>query len=170
MPLTKIQKKKVVESISDSLIKNKVFLFTYFSKISVEKIRQLRKDLKSKGMFFKVIKKSLLETALKKANIDTTGLDFGVSSGSMGVAFSQEDQLSPSKIVYTFSKAKENELFKVIGGIFDKQVLGVDKIMLLAKVNSKEDLLGNLVRQFQAPVSQLVYAVKAIADKRQQSA
>lgn len=168
MPLTRKQKEGIVGGISDALENNNVYLFAYFSKISVEKVRELRKNLKEKGASFKVIKKSLLETALKKAKVDTTGIDFGSSSGSLGVIFSKDDQLSPSKIIYTFSRAKENETFKVLGGVFDKQVLGIDKIMLLAKVNSKEDLLGNLLRQFQAPVSKLVYAVKAIADKKQQ--
>lgn len=170
MPLTKVQKDEVVGEISNALTENKVYLFTYFSKVSVEKIRELRKDLKAKGISFKVIKKTLLETALKKANVNVEGIDFGLSSGSMGVAFSKDDQLSSSKIIYTFSRSKENEFFKILGGVFDKQALGLDKIMLLAKVNSKEDLLGNLLRQFQAPVSKLVYAVKAIADKKQQSA
>ena len=154
MPLTRKQKEVIVEDVSDKLSENKVFIFTYFSKISVEKIRELRKNLKEKGIGYKVIKKSLLKTALAKAKIDAAGIDIKEGSGSVGVAFSKDDQLSPAKIVYSFS-------------IFDKQMLGIDKIALLAKVNSREDLLAGLLRQFQAPISKLVYALQAIADKKQ---
>ena len=167
MPLTRKQKEVIVEDVSDKLSENKVFIFTYFSKISVEKIRELRKNLKEKGIGYKVIKKSLLKTALAKAKIDAAGIDIKEGSGSVGVAFSKDDQLSPAKIVYSFSKAKDNETFKVLGGIFDKQMLGIDKIALLAKVNSREDLLAGLLRQFQAPISKLVYALQAIAYKKQ---
>ncbi len=166
MPLTKKQKGVIVENISDTLSENKVFIYTYFSKISVEKIRALRKNLKEKGIGYKIIKKSLLKTALGKAKIDMGDIDVKQGQGAVGVAFAKDDQLSPAKIIYSFSKVKDNETFKVLGGIFDKQAIGIEKIAQLAKVNSREDLLAGFLRQINAPLSKLVYAVQAIADKK----
>ncbi len=167
MPLTKKQKEDVVENISSKLLHNAVFVFTHFSKVSVEKIRDLRKNLKAKNVEYKIIKKSLLQAALKKASISIDGIDFKSSQGALGVAFSKDDQLNPAKITYLFSKAKDNELFKVLGGMFHKEILGVEKIALLAKVNSREDVLAGLLRQLKAPVSKLVYVLQAIADRKQ---
>lgn len=169
MPFTKAKKETIVKSAVDKLSQSSMLLFTHFSKISVEKMRELRKNLKSAGADFKVVKKSLLGKALEKAKVDATGIDLKKAQGTVGVVFGTEDQLAPTRTVYMFSRAKENESFKLLGGIFDGKLVAKDKLALLAKVSSRNDLIGGLLRQFNAPLSKLVYVVKAIADSKNKS-
>lgn len=166
MPLTKKQKEKIVKDVADKLSKNNVLLLTSFSKISVEKLKQLRKDLKVKGIDYKVIKKRLLGVAFEKAKIDVSGIDMKSAPEAWGVVFASEDQIAPVRTVHMFAKAKENESFKVIGGVFDGSVVSAERMVPLAKISSREELYARFLYQLNAPFSQLVYAVKAIGDKK----
>lgn len=166
MPLTKKQKEAIVKDVADKLSKNNVLLLTSFSKISVEKLKQLRKDLKAKGIDYKVIKKRLLGVAFEKAKIDASGVDMKSAPEAFGVVFASGDQIAPVRTVSVFAKAKENETFKVVGGLFDGAFISTERMTPLAKVSSREELYSRLLGQLNAPLSKLVYAVKAIGDKK----
>lgn len=166
MPLTKKQKETIVEDIVNRLSKNGVLLLTTFSKISVEKIKQLRKDLKGNGIDYKVIKKSLLDVAFKKAKIDTSMIDMKNAPETMGVVFGNQDQIAPVRSAYTFAKVKENATFTIIGGMIQGNFVSAEAMAPLARVSSMEELYARLLGQLQAPLSKLVYAVKAIGDKK----
>lgn len=166
MSLTRKQKETVVESVADKLQKSKVLLFASFSKISVEKLKQLRKDLRVNGIDFQVVKKSLLRVALEKAKIDASAGDMKKIPEACGVVFGTDDQISPVRTVYTFARPKENESFKIIGGILDNAFVAPERMAPLAKVSTKEELYARLLGQLQAPLSKLVYAIKAVGESK----
>jgi len=166
MSLTKKQKETIVKDVADKLSKNNILLLASFSKISVEKIKQLRKDLKAKGIDFKVIKKRLLGVAFEKAKIDTSAIDMKNAPEACGVVFASGDQIAPVRTVHMFARVKENESFKVLGGLFDGNFISMERLAHLAKVSSREELYSRLLGQLNAPLSKLVYAVKAIGDKK----
>lgn len=166
MSLTKEQKETIVKSVADKLHKSKVLLFTSFAKISVEKLKQLRKDLKAKGIDYRVVKKNLLRVALEKAKIDASAADMKSIPEACGVAFAADDQIAPVRAVFSFAKAKENESFKVIGGMFDNVFVAPERMAPLAKVSTREELYARLFSQLQAPLSKLVYAIKAVGESK----
>ncbi|MBI3685196.1 50S ribosomal protein L10 [Candidatus Azambacteria bacterium] len=167
MPLTKKQKGEIINSVVEKFSKSKTLIFTYFTKISVEKIKKLRKNLKMKGSDFKVIKKSLLGVALEKAKINIEGIDVEKAFDAVGVVFGGKDQIQIARAVSVFARAKSNETFKVLGGAFDGQFAGVEKITALARMSSQEELYARLLGQFKAPLSRLAYVLKAVSEKRQ---
>lgn len=166
MPITKKKKGEILENMGDKFSKYQALLFTSFSKISVEDLRDLRKKFKEKGVEYKVVKKNLADIAIKKAGFES--VDFSQAEGSLGIAFSKDDQISLARIAHSFAKTKK-DVFKILSGIFDSRHVGADKIVALASVNSREELYARLLRQFNAPASKLVYAIKAIADKKASS-
>ncbi|MCR4323182.1 MAG: 50S ribosomal protein L10 [Candidatus Azambacteria bacterium] len=166
MSLTRIQKETIVKSVTDKLSKSNVLLFTSFAKISVEKLKRLRKDLKAKGVDFQVVKKNLLRVALEKANIDASEAGMKGIPEACGVVFGTDDQISPVRAVFTFAKAKENASFKIIGGMLDHGFVTPDRMAPLAKVSTKEDLYARLLGQLQAPLSKLVYVIKAVGESK----
>lgn len=166
MPLTKKKKNQIVDELADKLSTAKTLIFTHFTKVSVEKIKELRKSLRASGSDFKVTKKSLLGVALKKSNLSAEGIDLKKAGDAMGVAFSQ-DQIKPARSVVMFGKAKGNETFKVLGGLFDGQMVVSTQIATLAKSASKEELYSRLLGQMKAPLSRLAYALKAVGEKQQ---
>lgn len=164
MPITKKKKSEILEVVGDKFSKCKALLFTSFSKVSVEDLRDLRKKLKEKGIDYRVVKKNLLSIALKNAKLEN--IDFDKTLSSVGVAFSGKDQFSPARIAGVFAKVKGKECFQIIGGIFDNQFVSAEKIGSITALASQEDLYARLLRQFNAPASKLVFAIKAIADKK----
>ena len=108
----------------------------------------------------KVIKNSILSRAAKKAGLE--GLD-EVFTGPTAVAFSNEDVVAPAKIMDEF--AKEAKALEIKGGIIEGKVSSLEEITALAKLPNREGLLSMLLSVLQAPVRNVAYAVKAVADK-----
>lgn len=164
MPITKKKKSEILKAVDDKFSKCKALLFTSFSKVSVEDLRDLRKKLKEKGVDYRVVKKSLLGIALKNAKLEN--IDFDKTLNSVGVAFSEKDQFSPARIAGVFAKAKGKECFQIIGGIFDSRFVDAEKIGSIASLASQDDLYARILRQFNVPMAKFVYALKAISDKK----
>ena len=167
MPLSTQQKKEIVDALAEKLSRSKTLIFTHFAKVGVEKVKKLRRNLMAKGVGFTVVKKTLLKIALEKAQLDTGTLELKKMQDAVGIALAERDQVYPARTVYAFSKEKDNEAFKVAGGVFDGRFVETEKIAALAKMSSQEELWARLLGQLKAPLSRLVYAVKAVADKRQ---
>lgn len=151
MALTKDKKKKVVEKIEDSIDSQKIMLFVGISKIKTKDLFGLKGKLKEKGNILTVVKKTLLGIASKNKGIpiDTKKLE-----GETAVIFGKEDEISAAKIIRKFSR--ENENLKILGGIFENEMIGKEKVIVLSQIPSKLELLAKLVGSIKAPISGFV--------------
>ena len=113
----------------------------------------------------KVIKNSILSRAAKKVGLD--GLD-EVFTGPTAVAFSNDDVVAPAKIIDEF--AKDAEALEIKGGVIEGKVSSVEQITASAKLPNREGLLSMLLSVLQAPVRNVAYAVKAVAEKNEEVA
>lgn len=149
--LTKSQKTKLVEEFGERFKKQKIAIFSDFRGVSVAKSQELRRNLKKQDGEFKVTKKTLFDRALSRA-----GIDFSTKKleGELGVAFGYGDQVEPAKLLAKFSK--ENETFKILGGILEGKILSKEDIIALSKLPSWEMLLGQLVGALISPIRGLV--------------
>lgn len=145
--LTKTQKAKVVEELAERFKKQKIAIFSDFRGVSVAKSQELRRGLKKENGEFKVTRKTLFDRAL-----EALGIDFSTKKleGEIGVAFGYDDQVAPAKLLAKFSK--DNETFKILGGILDGKVLGKEEIIALSKLPSREMLLSELVGALISPI------------------
>mgnify|MGYP001036780208 FL=1 len=128
--------------------------------LTVEEVTNLRKQLRDAGVEMKVIKNSILSRAAKKVGLD--GLD-EVFTGPTAVAFSNDDVVAPAKIIDEF--AKDAKALEIKGGVIEGKVSSVEQITALAKLPNREGLLSMLLSVLQAPVRNVAYAVKAVAEK-----
>ncbi len=133
--------------------------------LTVEEVTNLRKQLRDAGVEMKVIKNSILSRAAKKVGLD--GLD-EVFTGPTAVAFSNDDVVAPAKIIDEF--AKDAKALEIKGGVIEGKVSSVEQITALAKLPNREGLLSMLLSVLQAPVRNVAYAVKAVADKEEDAA
>lgn len=155
MPQTKIQKQKVIKDLEDRIKKQKTIVFVDFTGLKVKDFSDLRKKMKKADSEVKVAKKTLLELAFKKAgiNIDSKGL-----KGEVAVVFGFKDEIAPAKVIHQFSQSNPN--LKIIGGIFENQVIESEKIIELAKLSSKEELLARTVGILSSPISNFIHALQ----------
>lgn len=150
--LNKAQKETIVKDLADKFKRQKIAIFTDFQGISVTKSQTLRRMLKKLDAEYKVAKKTLLDRALALAGINNT--ETKKLQGEIGVAFGYEDEVSPAKTLLKFSK--NNETFKLLGGLLSGRVLNEKDVVTLAKLPAREVLLGNLVGTLQSPLQKLV--------------
>ena len=133
--------------------------------LTVEEVTNLRKQLRDAGVEMKVIKNSILSRAAKKVGLD--GLD-EVFTGPTAVAFSNDDVVAPAKIIDEF--AKDAKALEIKGGVIEGKASSVEQITALAKLPNREGLLSMLLSVLQAPVRNVAYAVKAVAEKNEEVA
>ncbi len=151
MPKSREKKEVEVKNLSESLKKSKAVVFATQKGVSVKAIEGLRKDLKGHDAQLQSVKKTLLNLVAKEQSIDLSSL---AMDGSVGLAFSYGDEVSAAKTVYDFTK--KNDGMQIVGGMLEGQVIPADKVMALAKLPGKQELLGQLVGTLQAPVSGFV--------------
>ncbi|MGT2743472.1 50S ribosomal protein L10 [Streptococcus plurextorum] len=128
--------------------------------LTVEQDTVLRRNLRGESIEYKVIKNSILRRAAEKAGLE--GL-VELFVGPSAVAFSNEDAVAPAKVIYDF--AKTAEALEIKGGAIEGKVSTKAEIEALATLPNREGMLSMLLSVLQAPVRNVAYAVKAVAEK-----
>ena len=170
--LKKSQKETIVNEIAEKIKRSKAIVFSDFKGLNVKEMTKLRKDLRSEGAEFKVIRKTLANLALAKAGVK---VDVRKMEGQISLVISQEDEIVASKILAEASKKSEH--IKILGGILDNKFLEAEEVMALSKLPGKNDMRAILARTLNAPVTGfvnvlagnirgLVNVIKAIGDAK----
>lgn len=133
--------------------------------LTVEQDTVLRRNLRESAVEFKVIKNSILRRAAEKTGLE--GFD-DIFTGPSAVAFSNEDVVAPAKIINDF--AKDAEALEIKGGAIEGAVSTKEEIQALAALPNREGLLSMLLSVLQAPVRNVAYAVKAVAESKDEDA
>ena len=66
--------------------------------------------------------------------------------------------------------AKTADKLEIKGGIIEGKVASIEEITALAKLPNRDGLLSMLLSVLQAPVRNVAYAVKAVAEKEEEVA
>ena len=151
MPKNKQQKADILQKIEEKLSKSKAVVFTGDQGLGVKAVETLRKQLKKEGAEYLVAKKTLLKRVTKDV-LPSEQLDN--INGSLGVAFSYQDEVAAAKILAKF--AKDNEALQISGGILEKQYVDIDVIKRLAALPTRDQLLAKFVGSLKSPLSGLV--------------
>jgi large subunit ribosomal protein L10 len=150
MPLTKIQKVKIVEELTEDLKRQKSLVLVSIAGLKVKDLSGLRRKIKEVGGKLKVVKKTLLKLAFEKMKLklpeDLTG--------EVALVFSFGDEILPIKRIFEFSK--ENENLKILSGIFEGKILEKEKIIEIAELPTRDELLARLVGSISAPISNFI--------------
>ncbi|MDO8601129.1 MAG: 50S ribosomal protein L10, partial [bacterium] len=112
MPLTKEEKKQIIEELKEKIDRQKSIVFADFTGLEVKDLSNLRKKIKKQNGELKVAKKTLISLALKEKNIKFNAKQL---QGEVVMGFGYKDEISPFKIIYDFSKV--NDKLKILGGL-----------------------------------------------------
>lgn len=155
------QKEKEVEELSEKIKAAKIVLLTDYRGISVENVTNLRADLRKANSEYKVIKNNITRRALAKCEYE--GLE-DLLVGPTAVVMNNEDYLETAKTIYNFTK--DNDYYKIKGGIIEGKVMTAEEIITLAKLPSKETLIGMLAGALLGNITKLAVALNEV--KKQQ--
>ncbi len=173
MQQTKQQKEALVAEVADKIKRSKALVFANFKGVSVKNITAIRRELRKSGSSWQVLKKTLLNIALKNAGVE---VDARALDGQVGVAFSQ-DEVAAAKVIADFQKANKDVTLTIEGGALGAKSLTANEVKALAKLPSQDELRAQLVGTLQAPIagfvrtlsanlSGLVQVLKAIEEKK----
>ena len=151
------QKKEEVSALAAKMKEAKLVLLTDYRGINVEDVTNLRTELRNAKAEYKVIKNNITRRALAECGIE--GLEDQLT-GPTAVIMSNEDYLEPAKAIYKFSK--DNDFYKIKGGVIEGKVMTAEEIITLAKLPSRETLLSMLAGALLGNISKLAVALDQV--------
>ena len=159
------QKIKEVEELAEKIKKANVVLLTDYRGITVEDITEVRAKLRNTDTEYKVIKNNITRRALKACGVE--GLD-EILEGPTAVILGYNDYLEPSKIIYEYTK--DHDFYKIKGGIIEGKVVSAEEIITLAKLPSRETLLGMLAGALLGNITKLAVALDQVKVQKEANA
>jgi large subunit ribosomal protein L10 len=157
------QKEKEVNELAEKIKAAKIVLLADYRGITVDSVTGLRADLRKANTEYKVIKNNITRRALAKCEHE--GLDEALE-GPTAVVINNEDYLDTAKTIYEFTKA--NDFYKIKGGIIDGKVMTAEEIITLAKLPSKETLIGMLAGALLGNISKLAVALNEVKAQKEE--
>lgn len=152
MAKTRQQKETTVAELTDIFQRAKSAVFTGINGYTMEDANNLRALSKQADMSVFVAKKTLLNLAVKSANIE--GLSPRELEGSILTMVGFSDEVAPAKTMAKF--LKDREKMTLLGGVLEGKAIDAAMVKSLSKLPSKQQLLGHLVGTLNAPVSGFV--------------
>jgi len=156
------QKEEEVKKLADNLKEAKVILLTDYRGINVADVTKLRNDLRNANSEYKVIKNNIIKRALNQNG--ENGLD-ELLEGPTAIVIGKEDYLEPSKVIYNYSK--NNDFYKIKGGIIDGKVMTAEEIITLAKLPSRQELMAKLAGALLGNITKLAVALDQVKAQKE---
>jgi large subunit ribosomal protein L10 len=167
------EKAKQVEELSEIFNNARSVVLNDFTGLNVEKISELRRLCEKAGVEFRVVKNTLAKRSIKGTPAEDLEQYF---DGPTALAISRDSENISAKILVKF--AEEYELPRLKAGVVEGKVIDATNVLALAKLPSKEELMSKLLGGIMSPGNRLVsvlqgslrnllYALNAIAEKKQ---
>jgi large subunit ribosomal protein L10 len=161
--MTRAEKDAVVSSIKEKIEKSQaVFLTNLVGIPSVDSVR-IRKNVREANGHVVITRNTLFARAAVGTFAEGLLADL---KGSTAVAFAYEDAAAVAKIINDAS-GEFNDIVTVQGGMLGTQKLSKAEVVALAKLPSRDQMLGTLLATFNAPVSAFARVLFAIQEQKQ---
>lgn len=167
------EKVTIVSDLNESFSRAKFAVVADYCGLKVSEFQKIRIELRNCNSEIRVAKNTLLKRAVADTGNAVLNDDF---SGTTAVVIAYADPVEPAKVVTKFANA--NEKFKIRSAVLDGEKIGLDKLVALSKLPSKEVLLGQLLSTWKNVPTGLVqvlsgvprtfvYALQAIKDQKE---
>jgi len=160
--LTREEKVKIVEALSETFKTSDAVVVCDFKGLKTKTIEALRNAAREKNVNVQVVKNTLATLALKNAEIE------GITLKDTNIFVWGDDQLDVVKVVAKF--AEDNKSFEVKTGVIAGEVADLAKIEALAKLPSRDELIGMLLQTWMAPVTNFTIGLDSLRKKKEEEA
>ena len=156
------KKEAEVKELAEYLKSANLVLLIDYRGTTVDQDTKIRKSLRESNATCKIKKNNILKRALELNG--EAGLD-DLLEGPTAVIATTEEYLAPLKVAYKFSK--ENENYKIKGGMVEGKVMSVEELVTLAKLPSREELLSKLAGSLLQTISKVAVALDQVRVKKE---
>ncbi|MCD6583196.1 MAG: 50S ribosomal protein L10 [Candidatus Omnitrophica bacterium] len=151
-------RERIVEEIKTKVSQSQGYLFIGFNKLKAFAFNQLRNELKKTNAIIFVSKNSLIKRALQEIVVDFNGF----LKDSTGLVFIfDEDIVKVCRILVNFSKENEG-CMNLKGGYLRDKRIEESQIIELAKLPSREILLGMAVMGLASPLTGFINSLNQV--------
>lgn len=157
MALTKQKKEEIIKNITEVVKNATSVVFVNFHGLSVANANEIRRLLHDRGVAYVVVKKTLLRRVLESVGVKGA---LPPLEGEIALAYGA-DMVEPAKNIAEFQKKFENAV-SVMGGILENIYIQKEEIVALAKIPSRQVLLGQFVVVLNAPIRQTAQVLNEI--------
>ena len=165
-------KTKAIGALKETLGSAKDFIFTDYRGLTVEQITELRRQLRTKEVEYKVVKNNFARIAFQQLSAPDVS---AYLAGPTAVAITPRDPNEVAKILYDF--LKEVPALQVKGALISDTVYNAAQTEAFSKLPGRLELISMLMSVMNAPArnlaaalndipSRLVRTIKAVADKK----
>jgi large subunit ribosomal protein L10 len=154
MSKTRSQKEELLKKYKDLIENRSGYLLVNSDKIDTATVTNLKIQLKDAGANISVLKNSIFKVALQDSKEPLEIQDF---DGPTAIITFEQDPTQPAKLVKKVQK--ETELLEAKGGVFEGEFLTAERVMQLAEIPSREELLSKLVGTMNAPLTGFMNAI-----------
>jgi len=161
--MTRAEKDAIVSSVKQKIEKSQaVFLTNLVGIPAVDSVR-IRKSVREAKGHVSITRNTLFARAAKGTFAEGLLADL---KGSSAVAFAYEDAAAVAKIINDAS-SEFSEIVTIKGGMLGNQKLTKADVIVLAKLPSRDQMLGTLLATFNAPVSAFARVLFMINEQKQ---
>lgn len=156
MATSRQRKQEILERIQNAMTSMKSAVFFSYHGLSVHELEELRSMLRKSDAQVIASKRTLLSRAVSEKGIKDFSMD--MLQGEIASVFGAGDEIAPATIIRDF--AKKHEALKIQGGMLvtdgNVEVMNADRILALASLPSRLELLAKAVGSMRAPLSGLM--------------
>ena len=155
---------EAVEALTEKLRNAKAVVFVDYKGITVNEDTELRNEARKADVEYFVAKNRLFQIALKNVGIEAETKE--LTEGTTSFVLGKEDGVAPSKLIYEFGNKLKDKLV-IKGGMVDAKRVDVKTVEALAKLPSREELLGQIAYGLLSPVRMLAVALTNVAEQKE---
>ena len=153
-------KAPIVDEISEKLKSAHAAVLVDHRGLTVEQDTQLRRQLREAGVSYKVYKNTMMKRAFE-------GTDFAeldkLLDGPSALALAEDDVTAPARVLVKFAKTADK--LEIKGAVIEGEYYDIKGVEELAKIPSREELLGRLFGSWKSPISNIARVLNQIAEK-----
>lgn len=154
------EKASVVQELSDRIAKAKIAIVTDYRGLTVNKMQDLRRQLKQSHAEIKVAKNTLLSRAVEGTPFELIQEHL---QGTTALTVSYDDPVTSAKIIIDF--AKDNPQLEVKTAALEGKPLTAADLVALSKLPGRDVLLGQLLSVMLAVPTGFVRALNGVPQK-----
>ncbi len=157
--MDRVQKQEMIDALNRIFAGSTLVVVTRPIGMTVAESTELRRQMLGVGAGFRVTKNRLVKLALKGTKCEALT---GLFNGPTAIAYSS-DPLAAAKVAVGF--AEKNVKLTILGGALGAEALAADRVVMLAKLPSLDELRARFLGLLNAPATRLATVLGAPASQ-----
>ncbi len=155
--MPRVKKVAIVDNLEELFRKCRIGILADYRGITATELTDLRRQLREKGIDFKVVKNTLARLAAEKTGREDLA---GLFQGPIAVVFGYDNEIEPARALDEYNRNLKTAL-DIRGGFLTDKLLTAGEVLTLAKLPSREVLIARVMGGMQAPITGLIFQLSS---------